>query len=163
MTKHDTWASVTDSCFFKAATIFFEKERIPLRDPFPFPLKSYNKFTFDFYQIDTERLAATQYMALKKLYKSHMKSSDEGIVRIIESNNVFCVHMNDICRKFYGAEGYQRMVEFLDFTKKNPELDINKYIAFCDDQKTRWIDGDEEPKSLRKILRSTIQDLNILN
>ena len=60
------------------------------------------------------------------------------------------MNMNFIYQKFYGAESYQRMIEFMNFIEQNPEPSKQKYIAFCDDQYNRWVVGNEEPSPLPK-------------
>ena len=148
MTKHDTWATVTDNCLLKEASNFFPQGQIPLRDPFPFPLKANGSITTELYLIDMERLEGYQYSNLRAIYNFHLKLSDEDLTECIRQNGGFSIHMNSIKEKFFGAESYNRMIEFLDFMEENPEPRKEQYIAFCHDQYNRWVIGDEEAMPL---------------
>lgn len=150
MSKHDTWATVTKDSLLAEPAKFSPKEEIPLRDPFPLLLNNNGQITVDLYLIDIERLEFYQYIELRAFYNFFLRLSDEGFTEYIRKNGGFPVHMNLISQKFYGAESYQRMIEFMDFIEENPEPSKQKYITFCEDQYNRWIIGNEEPSPLPK-------------
>lgn len=150
MSKHDTWATVTKDSWLAEAAKFFPKEEIPLRDPFPFSLSVNGETTINLYLIDIERLELYQYVELRAAYNFYLRLSDEGLTEYIRNNNGFPIHMNFIGQKFYGAESYQRMIEFINFIEKNPKPSKQKYIAFCNDQYNRWVVGNEKPRPLPK-------------
>ncbi|MBD2773191.1 hypothetical protein [Iningainema tapete] len=145
MTKHDTWVKlIPDSPYQPILHLF--PHGIPMRDPFPMERAKEDDEIVSLWIIDLDRLLSSQAVALTQITAQHHSVNPEEVAAEAISKGGFAMKSGWVASMECGPEGMQRTKELADFLESAPQpLSESAFQAFYNNQRSRWIDGDEVP------------------
>jgi hypothetical protein len=150
MTKHDTWVTLKDDNPLAPIMHLFPEQQVPMRDPFPMELVFSDSGNAALFAIDLNRLNFIQATEVTKIYAITLNVSVDEIWSDALTNKGFAINSVFVDRLFCGAEGYQRTKEVADFYDEFPNPSQEQIADFMQDQRDRWIDGNEQPPPIPK-------------
>ena len=150
MTKHDTWVTLKPNNPLSEIIHLFPDEQIPMRDPFPMEVGVSNSGNAALFVIDLDRLSSIQAAEITKIYARTLNASVDEIFGEALVSKGFAINSLFIDGLFCGAEGYQRTKESADFYDRCPNPTVEQIEEFMQDQRKRWIDGNEQPPPIPK-------------
>ena len=150
MTKHDTWVTLKPNNPLSEIIHLFPDEQIPMRDPFPMELGVSDSGNVALFVIDLDRLSSIQATEITKIYARDLNASVDEIFGEALVSKGFAINSLFVDGLFCGAEGYQRTKESADFYDRCPNPTVEQIEEFMQDQRERWIDGNEQPPPMPK-------------
>lgn len=150
MSKHDTWVTLKSDNPLSEIMDLFPGKQIPMRDPFPMELVISDSGNAALFTIDLDRLSSIQATEITKIYAKSLDISVDEILGDVLINRGFALNSVYVDQLFCGAEGYQRTKEVADFYDKFPNPSHEQIIEFMQDQRDKWIDGNEQPPPMPK-------------
>lgn len=150
MTKHDTWVTLKLDNPLSGIMHLFPESHIPMRDPFPMELVISDSGNAALFVIDLDRLSSIQATEITKIYAKTLNVSVDEIFSDALTNGGFTVNSVYVDQLFCGAEGYQRTKEVADFYDKCPNPSHEQIAEFMQDQRDRWVNGNEQPPPMPK-------------
>lgn len=150
MIIHDTWVTLKQDNPLSEIMHLFPGGQIPMRDPFPMDLVVSDSGNAALFTIDLDRLRSIQSIEIIEIYAKALNvSTDEVFVDALE-NKGFAINSVYVDQLFCGPEGYQRTKEVADFYDKFPNPSHEQIAEFLQDQRDRWIEGNEVPPPMPK-------------
>ncbi|BAY86007.1 hypothetical protein NIES267_55130 [Calothrix parasitica NIES-267] len=150
MTKHDTWVTLKPDNPLSEIINLFPEQQIPMRDPFPMELVANGQDKAALFVIDLDRLSSIQATEITKIYARTLNASVDEIFGDALTNKGFAINSVYVDKLFCGDEGYQRTREVADFYDRCPNPTLEQIEEFMQDQRNRWIDGNEQPQPMPK-------------
>lgn len=150
MTKHDTWVTLKPDNPLLEIMHLFPEQQIPMRDPFPMELVVRDSGNAALFTIDLDRLSSIQATEITKIYAKTLNTSVDEILGDALKNKGFAINSIYIEQLFCGDEGYQRTKEVADFYDKYPNPSHEQIADFLQDQRDRWVNGNEQPPAMPK-------------
>jgi hypothetical protein len=152
MTAHDSWVFLKTGTPFDTLKELFP-EGFPVRDPFAAEIEMCEGLPAPLWVIDRDRLLPEQTVYLVKHIVINFDES-HPILKAAESGRLL-LHGFWVEKLVVGREGHQRSLELEEFKwkmcgKPTETRKVAKWEEFVDDQRRRWIDGNEEPPPLKK-------------
>jgi hypothetical protein len=147
MTKHDTWVRLKPNSPYQPILHLFNSEMIPMRDPFGMErAKDDSGKKIVLWIIDLERLSSVQANSLAQLIATHRGVDAVEVATEAHNKGGFAMSSEWIESMMCGAEGMQRGKELADFLETAPQPPSKSAVDdFYQDQRARWIDGNEVP------------------
>ena len=121
-----------------------------MRDPFPMEVGVSNSGNAALFVIDLDRLSSIQAAEITKIYARTLNASVDEIFGEALVSKRFAINSLFVDGLFCGAEGYQRTKESADFYDRCPNPTVEQIEEFMQDQRKRWIDGNEQPPPIPK-------------
>lgn len=120
-------------------------EGIPMRDPFAMEfVRGAAGEIIPCWVVDLDRLEGIQFTAIAEAIAYGMKADPHEVAAEALAKGGFLIRAEWIASMECGAEGVARAIEYTEFLKTPIKATaIEDFRAFLEDQKRRWIDGDE--------------------
>ncbi|WP_193196396.1 hypothetical protein [Nostoc sp. MG11] len=153
MTKHDTWVKLKPGNPYEPILEIFPNGTLPMRDPFPLErgIDAEGK-NVPLWIIDIDRLSITQARALAQLIASAKGAGVDEVATDAATKGGFAMADGWVESMHCDAEGFQRSKELADFFETAPHPPSKKaWRNFYNSQHERWIEGNEQPKSIYSI------------
>lgn len=148
MSVHDSWVTLNPGSIYDRLIDLFP-EGIPVRDPFPMEsVREPDGTRIIIYTIDLARLSEDQFDAIADAIADKHGIFPDEIKKDAIATGGFGLQCGLIDKLTSGAEGWQRTKELTDFLDTNPQPSVEAMDYFFDDQRRRWIDGNEIPPPL---------------
>lgn len=145
MSVHDSWVTLNPGSIYDRLIDLFPSG-IPVRDPFPMDsAKTTDGARVLLYTIDLLRLNDSQFDAIADTIADNCDASPEEVKKGAISYQGIGLQRGLIGKLTSGAEGWQRAKELVDFLTATLQPNAEAMNSFFDDQRRRWIDGNEQP------------------
>ena len=150
MSKHDTWVTLKAVNPLSEIIHLFPSQQVPMRDPFPMELAISESGNATLFTIDLDRLSSIQTIGITTTYANYLKVSCDEVLGDALKNKGFGINSLYVDQLFCGPEGYQRTKEVADFYGRYPNPTPEQLVRFMQEQRERWVDGNEQPPPMPK-------------
>jgi hypothetical protein len=155
MSIHDTWVKLSPASPYDRIMHLFP-QGIPMRDPFSMAVsKAIDPVTGSpatLWIVDMERLTGEQFEALAATIATGCDARTSDVIDEATEQGGFAIRYEWVVDMEGGAECFRRTQELADFLEAAPERGTPAasiaWKEFVNDQRRRWIDGDEIPPPL---------------
>ncbi|MEH2151040.1 hypothetical protein [Nostoc sp.] len=153
MTKHDTWVKLKPGNPYESILGLFPGGRIPMRDPFPLERVTLaDGEQVALWMVDLERLSSVQSIAIAQVIAHSFGADATEVAAEAVGFGGFAMKHEWVGFMWCGDEGIQRQKELADFFETAPQPPSAKaYREFYNNQRDRWIEGDEVPPPINSI------------
>lgn len=136
-------------------------EGIPMRDPFAMEVvRGASGEVIPCWVVDLDRLEGVQFTAIAEAIAYGMKADPHEVAAEALANGGFLIRAEWIASMECGAEGVARSIEFAEFLKtKTNATAVEDFRAFLEDQRRRWIDGDEMVPPLQTSIDGALEEV----